>query len=355
LDANGSHGQAGRFLEAFVRHLGIPWDQADCAGASVRIEVPTHRIAAWNRRIDVLVRSGRKDKAIAIENKPSAADQPDQVTDYLAHLEAQFPGPGRHCLVYLSRDGSAPSERSIGTGARDAELKAGRLHVTGYEALLPWLQQCCGACRADRVTFFLGEFSRYIEQRFAGVRDVMEREQMVAQITGSAEMLAAALQVVHAGTDLKRHLLKDLERQVDTAVKAHPGWQFATNLDKPWPGFSIRYSQDAGFRFQLEAPDMRFRGVYFGVKVDQKNGARDAAFADKLAAILREAFGKAGGSNGWCWCRNVAPEDELLPVEPDWSVSAQPWLMIQNGELANGLIVATERVREALSAKGIAV
>jgi hypothetical protein len=108
LNPKGSHGQGVRFLEAFVNQCGIVWDAQSCMNAIVRTEEPTYAL----RRIDILVMAN--GRAFAIENKPWADDQERQVFDYLAYLDDLF--PAGQCLIYLSSDGSDPSETKRRSG-----------------------------------------------------------------------------------------------------------------------------------------------------------------------------------------------------------------------------------------------
>lgn len=83
LDPSGSHAQGDRFLQAFVRSC-LGWQDFDAARATVRLEAH----CGQQRRIDILIESG--SAAIAIENKPWAEDQPNQVKDYLAFLNRGY-------------------------------------------------------------------------------------------------------------------------------------------------------------------------------------------------------------------------------------------------------------------------
>jgi PD-(D/E)XK nuclease superfamily len=72
-----------------------------------------------------------------IENKPWAADQTGQVSDYLTHLHVRY--PGEHVLIYLSDNGRGPEASSIGDEAKKVALAQGRLQFVVFADLLPWL------------------------------------------------------------------------------------------------------------------------------------------------------------------------------------------------------------------------
>ncbi len=67
-----------------------------------------------DRRIDISVQIVGADEqryCLAIENKPYAGDQENQVQDYLAWLNGKY--PERFLLLYISPNGERPSEWSI--------------------------------------------------------------------------------------------------------------------------------------------------------------------------------------------------------------------------------------------------
>ncbi|WP_164075829.1 PD-(D/E)XK nuclease family protein, partial [Stenotrophomonas maltophilia] len=67
-------------LQSFSRRFDLGWSEMECASSRVAIE----RTIDTGRRIDIVVAC--KTKSIAIENKPWAGDQRDQVHDYLDWL-----------------------------------------------------------------------------------------------------------------------------------------------------------------------------------------------------------------------------------------------------------------------------
>ena len=93
------------------------------------ISVTVERQIKANRRVDISVEikpREPRDKepfCLAIENKPYAADQPNQVKDYLDYLKERY--QDRALLIYLSRSGDAPSEDSI----KASELSPGWIRI----------------------------------------------------------------------------------------------------------------------------------------------------------------------------------------------------------------------------------
>src|SRR5580704_17073340 len=107
LDPNGSHGQGGKFLDAFLHQWELPSTLKPEMFIAAKVE-NEFRISN-NQRIDRVIWAGRK--AIALENKPWAADFEDQVKGYLTDLERRF--ADGCCLLYLSGSGEKHSKGSI--------------------------------------------------------------------------------------------------------------------------------------------------------------------------------------------------------------------------------------------------
>jgi hypothetical protein len=160
LDPRGAHGQGDLFLRLLIEKLDTGLSAEQTKHAWVQREAPTRRIDNNRRRMDVLVDAG---DLVAIENKVNAAEQPEQVKDYLQHL--------RHCvqgrsasstLIYLTPSGRPPD--SISREDMDREVAGNRLRCWSYgKHLRVWLEACRSQCEAPRFRDFLTDFIHYIE------------------------------------------------------------------------------------------------------------------------------------------------------------------------------------------------
>ena len=171
------HGQGDLFLSALLRHLredkatqeGIACILPDGSTRSqVRVvrEALTTHIEAWNRRIDVEIsmRVGKERVAIAIENKPSAEDQPAQLDDYADHLQRKY--CGRYLLLYLTPDGADPSEESLLPQRRD-ELADHFACVNLVKWAQGWMQQAESQVKAGYVQRFVADFRQALLRKHA--------------------------------------------------------------------------------------------------------------------------------------------------------------------------------------------
>lgn len=123
LDPAGPHCQGDVYLRDFLKRVGLP--QADTTGAVVRVEEALRS----GRRIDIVVRG--PGWICAIENKPFAADQHRQLTDYWEEIKAEVSEGGAR-LVYLSGTGSLPSAESLTAQEAERMIACGEFFVFSY-------------------------------------------------------------------------------------------------------------------------------------------------------------------------------------------------------------------------------
>lgn len=168
LNVNDVHGQQALFLSSFLELIGRgSWDATSCR--FVQCEQQTDALGT-KRRIDIVVQGERW--TLGIENKPSAADQPNQVLDYLHELRKRRSILNETLLIYLTPEGSRPSLISIDEYQCDAALQSGELVLLSYQSIVAWLD---GLCKNDavpyRVRVFLFDLQRFISANVLNCRE----------------------------------------------------------------------------------------------------------------------------------------------------------------------------------------
>jgi hypothetical protein len=160
LDPRGAHGQGDLFLRLLIEKLDTGLSTKQTRLAKVQREAPTRRIDKNRRRMDVLVDAG---DLVVIENKVNAAEQPEQVKDYLEHLHRCIQGrAARSTLIYLTPSGRPPD--SISRKVVEQERAANTLRCWSYgQHLRSWLVACRSQCEAPRFRDFLTDFIQYVE------------------------------------------------------------------------------------------------------------------------------------------------------------------------------------------------
>ena len=158
LDPKGKHGQGDQFLRLLLEQLNIDSPHLLTKSATVLREAPTHQIRKYRRRMDILVRM-ENGVLLAIENKVDSLEQPEQVQDYLKHLQCCAVNEK---LIYLTPDGRPP--QSLKPTIINRHAKNGKLYCWSYQRELRlWLEVCRENCNAARIRDFLTDFIVYIE------------------------------------------------------------------------------------------------------------------------------------------------------------------------------------------------
>jgi hypothetical protein len=166
----GIHGQGTLFLEELLRVAGVRLPEG-LEEAQAWVEEETWLIGNPARRIDMMVTFPRF--GIAIENKPWASDQVDQVADYVEHMRRLY--GERFLFFYWSGHGGGPS--SISPKERARLERAGQLQVWSYQReVRKWLEASRRACQAPKVNCFLKDLLSYLARTFVGVPGSAEDE-----------------------------------------------------------------------------------------------------------------------------------------------------------------------------------
>lgn len=166
LDPKGLHGQGILFLKYFLEELELELPLADdvLKDASIFTEYPTYHIENKSRRIDIFIKA--TNLAIAIENKPWAGDQLDQISDYMEEIKKS--GCKHHRLVYLSGDGHDPPRDSI-PSEKWKQCEGITLPYNApqeNQSLRRWILKCINETKAEKIRFILNDFESYINKEF---------------------------------------------------------------------------------------------------------------------------------------------------------------------------------------------
>ena len=243
LNPKASHGQGTLFLQKLLGVAGLRntrhWPDLDRSRRIlVAREQPTHD----DRRIDISVQidgASGEPYCLAIENKPYAGDQENQVKDYLEYLRQKY--RERFLLIYISRTGEGPSEWSI--HKTELEEWKGRFAIMPYyrgqeeqedkfydafripHSLADWLGECRKNCEVDRLRWFLRDAETFCQQRFGGQAMTTNSERKAARdfVLSNPSNLNTALTVSESWPDVKEQVCKEflnrLCSRIETAVK----------------------------------------------------------------------------------------------------------------------------------------
>ncbi len=191
LSPKGSHGQRGKFLEAFLKMLqksfpAISADslELDTAIASVEVEKYIGRQTdSEGDRIDIYLSDGKH--SIIIENKIYAGDQYHQMLRYWNYgLAQKGDDTGKSfVLIYLTLDGCSPSEESLGEDLNENDI----VYLSYKSDIRGWLERCVEL--ASRTPLVRETINQYISTIDILTNNVMEDNKELLDILSKEENL----------------------------------------------------------------------------------------------------------------------------------------------------------------------
>ena len=253
LNPKGSHGQRGKFLEAFLKMLqksfpAISADnlELDITNASVEVEKYIGRQTdSEGGRIDIYLTDGKH--SIIIENKIYAGDQHHQMLRYWNYGMSQKGDDTEKSfvLIYLTLDGCSPSKDSLGE-----YLKENDIVCLSYKSdIRGWLDHCVEL--ASRTPLVRETINQYISTIDILTNNVMEDNKELLDILCKEENLDAVFDIIDSKENLINHIINDefIPKLKDLAEDK--GLEICGNYKRNW--VSDRYPgahfQKTGWKF----------------------------------------------------------------------------------------------------------
>lgn len=253
LNPKGSHGQRGKFLEAFLKMLhksfsAISTDnlELDITNASVEVEKYIGRQTdSEGGRIDIYLTDGKH--SIIIENKIYAGDQHHQMLRYWNYGMSQKGDDTEKSfvLIYLTLDGCSPSKESLGE-----DLKENDIVCLSYKSdIRGWLDRCVEL--ASRTPLVRETINQYISTIDILTNNVMEDNKELLDILCKEENLDAVFDIIDSKENLINHIINDefIPKLKDLAEDK--GLEICGNYKRNW--VSDRYPgahfQKTGWKF----------------------------------------------------------------------------------------------------------
>lgn len=266
LNPKGSHGQRGKFLEAFLKMLqksfpAISADRLvlDTANASVEVEKYIGRQTdSEGGRIDIYLTDGKH--SIIIENKIYAVDQHHQMLRYWNYGMSQKVNDTEKSfvLIYLTLDGCSPSKDSLGE-----YLKENDIVCLSYKSdIRGWLDRCVEL--ASRTPLVRETINQYISTIDILTNNVMEDNKELLDILSKEENLDAVFAIINSKENLINHIINDefIPKLKDLAEDK--GLEICGNYKRNWvsdryPGAHFQKTGwkffDLAFQFESEGLD----------------------------------------------------------------------------------------------------
>ncbi|MFR9592718.1 MAG: PD-(D/E)XK nuclease family protein [Rikenellaceae bacterium] len=136
LNPRGNHGLYDAPLNAFIEVLEL--SEFDTSNAIIEVEkhigmiTPNHMSGG---NIDIII--SNQNRAIVIENKIYAGDQPKQLFRYDSYCKDCYKAKGGYDLLYLTLNGKSASEESLYTLGEDDYMR-----ISYSSHIISWLERC---------------------------------------------------------------------------------------------------------------------------------------------------------------------------------------------------------------------
>lgn len=211
LNPKGSHGQRGKFLEAFLKMLqksfpAISADSLELDTVITSVEVEKYigrQTDSEGGRIDIYLTDGKH--SIIIENKIYAGDQHHQMLRYWNYgMSQKGNDTGKSfVLIYLTLDGCSPSKESLGEN-----LKENDIVCLSYKSdIRGWLDRCVEL--ASRTPLVRETINQYICTIDILTNNVMEGNKELLDILCKEENLDAVFDIIDSKKNLINHIIND--------------------------------------------------------------------------------------------------------------------------------------------------
>ena len=253
LNPKGSHGQRGKFLEAFLKMLqksfpAISADslELDTAIASVGVEKYIGRQTdSEGGRIDIYLTDGKH--SLIIENKINAGDQHHQMLRYWNYGMSQKGDDTEKSfvLIYLTLDGCSPSKDSLGE-----DLKENDIVCLSYKSdIRGWLDRCVEL--ASRTPLVRETINQYISTIDILTNNVMEDNKELLDILSKEENLDAVFDIINNKENLINRIINDEFIPKLKALAEDKGLEICGNYKRNWMADSNAgaYFQRTGWKY----------------------------------------------------------------------------------------------------------
>lgn len=307
LNPKGSHGQRGKFLEAFLKMLqksfpAISADslELDTAIASVEVEKYIGRQTdSEGGRIDIYLTDGKH--SIIIENKIYAGDQHHQMLRYWNYGMSQKGNDTEKSfvLIYLTLDGCSPSKDSLGE-----DLKENDIVCLSYKSdIRGWLDRCVEL--ASRTPLVRETINQYISTIDILTNNVMEDNKELLDILSKEENLDAIYDIANNKNIVVNRFINEVFIPKLRDLAESKGLTMGDNctenwMEESWAGASFYNPKWKYLKLAFEFEHKGLGFLIFGFRPKDEDGVKHEDVKD-WEKVQKNYSTKDVNNQSWIW------------------------------------------------------
>ena len=307
LNPKGSHGQRGKFLEAFLKMLqksfpAISADslELDTAIASVEVEKYIGRQTdSEGGRIDIYLTDGKH--SIIIENKIYAGDQHHQMLRYWNYGMSQKGNDTEKSfvLIYLTLDGCSPSKDSLGE-----DLKKNDIVCLSYKSdIRGWLDRCVEL--ASRTPLVRETINQYISTIDILTNNVMEDNKELLDILSKEENLDAIYDIANNKNIVVNRFINEVFIPKLRDLAESKGLTMGDNctenwMEESWAGASFYNPKWKYLKLAFEFEHKGLGFLIFGFRPKNEDGVKREDVKD-WEKVQKNYSTKDVNNQSWIW------------------------------------------------------
>ena len=308
LNPKGSHGQRGKFLEAFLKMLqkSFPAISADnlelnITNASVEVEKYIGRQTdSEGGRIDIYLTDGKH--SISIENKIYAGDQHHQMLRYWNYGMSQKGNDTEKSfvLIYLTLDGCSPSKDSLG----DEDLKENDIVCLSYKSdIRGWLDRCVEL--ASRTPLVRETINQYISTIDILTNNVMEDNKELLDILCKEENLDAIYDIANNKNIVVNRIINEVFIPKLRDLAESKGLTMGDNctenwMEESWAGASFYNPKWKYLKLVFEFERRGLGRLIFGFHAKDEDGVKREDVKD-WEKVQKNYSTKEVNNHYWIW------------------------------------------------------
>ena len=307
LNPKGSHGQRGKFLEAFLKmlHKSFPAISADSLEidttiASVEVEKYIGRQTdSEGGRIDIYLTDGKH--SIIIENKIYAVDQHHQMLRYWNYGMSQKGDDTEKSfvLIYLTLDGCSPSKDSLGE-----DLKENDIVCLSYKSdIRGWLDRCVEL--ASRTPLVRETINQYISTIDILTNNVMEDNKELLDILCKEENLDAIYDIANNKNIVVNRFINEVFIPKLRDLAESKGLTMGDNctenwMEESWAGASFYNPKWKYLKLAFEFEHKGLDFLIFGFRPKDEDGVKREDVKD-WEKVQKNHSTKDVNNQCWIW------------------------------------------------------